>query len=185
MIGVQDLRKGVTFELDGSLYRVLNYEHIKTGRGGATIRVKARDLRTGSIIDRTFPSGNRVQDVRLDHATVQYLYHEGDLYTFMDVETYEQPVLSADVLGDAVQFLKDGMTLEVVSYQGEPIDIELPTTVDLEVSYTEPGFAGDTATGATKSATLETGLKVQVPLFVDVGDLIRVDTRSNSYVTRV
>jgi elongation factor P len=185
MIGVQDLRKGVTFELDGSLYRVLNYEHIKTGRGGATIRVKARDLRTGSIIDRTFPSGNRVQDVRLDHATVQYLYHEGDLYTFMDVETYEQPVLSASVLGDAVQFLKDGMTLEVVSYQGEPIDIELPTTVDLEVSYTEPGFAGDTATGATKSATLETGLKVQVPLFVDVGDVIRVDTRTNSYVTRV
>jgi elongation factor P len=185
MIGVQDLRKGVTFELDGSLYRVLNYEHIKTGRGGATIRVKARDLRTGSTIDRTFPSGNRVQDVRLDHATVQYLYHEGDLYTFMDVETYEQPVLSADVLGDAVKFLKDGMTLEVVSYQGEPIDIELPTTVDLEVSYTEPGFAGDTATGATKSATLETGLKVQVPLFVDVGDVIRVDTRTNAYVTRV
>lgn len=185
MIGVQDLRKGVTFELDGSLYRVLNYEHIKTGRGGATIRVKARDLRTGSTIDRTFPSGNRVQDVRLDHATVQYLYHEGDLYTFMDIETYEQPVLSADVLGDAVQFLKDGMTLEVVSYQGEPIDIELPTTVDLEVSYTEPGFAGDTATGATKSATLETGLKVQVPLFIDVGDMIRVDTRTNTYVTRV
>lgn len=185
MIGVQDLRKGVTFELDGSLYRVLNYEHIKTGRGGATIRVKARDLRTGSTIDRTFPSGNRVQDVRLDHASVQYLYHEGDLYTFMDVETYEQPVLSANVLGDAVKFLKDGMTLEVVSYQGEPIDIELPTAVDLEVTYTEPGYAGDTATGATKSATLETGLKVQVPLFVDVGDMIRVDTRTSAYVTRV
>jgi elongation factor P len=185
MIGVQDLRKGVTFELDGSLYRVLNYEHNKTGRGGATIRVKARDLRTGATIDRTFPSGNRVQDVRLDHATVQFLYREGELYTFMDVETYEQPVLSAQVLGGTVEYLKDGMTLEVVSYQGEPIDIELPTAVDLEVSYTEPGYAGDTATGATKSATLETGLKVQVPLFVEVGDVIRVDTRTGSYLTRV
>lgn len=185
MIGVQDLRKGVTFELDGSLYRVLNYEHIKTGRGGATIRVKARDLRTGAIIDRTFPSGNRVQDVRLDHATVQYLYHEGDLYTFMDLETYEQPVLPATVLGDAVNYLKDGMTLEVVSYEGEPLDIELPTTVDLEVTYTEPGFAGDTATGAYKSATVETGLQVQVPLFVNTGDIIRVDTRTGGYVTRV
>jgi len=185
MIGVQDLRKGVTFELDGSLYRVLNYEHIKTGRGGATIRVKARDLRTGATIDRTFPSGNRVQDVRLDHATVQYLYHEGDLYTFMDTETYEQPVLSAAALGDAVEYLKDGMTLEIASYQGEPIDIELPTTVDLEVTYTEPGYAGDTATGATKAATVETGLKVQVPLFIDTGDVIRVDTRSGAYVTRV
>jgi len=185
MIGVQDLRKGVTFELDGSLYRVLNYEHNKTGRGGATIRVKARDLRTGATIDRTFPSGNRVQDVRLDHATVQFLYREGDLYTFMDVETYEQPVLSAEVLGGTVEYLKDGMTLEVVSYQGEPIDLELPTAVDLEVTYTEPGYAGDTATGATKSSTLETGLKVQVPLFVEVGDVIRVDTRTGSYLTRV
>ena len=185
MIGVQDLRKGVTFELDGSLYRVLLYEHNKTGRGGATIRVKARDLRTGATIDRTFPSGKSVQDVRLDHASVQYLYREGDLYTFLDVETYEQTVLSADTLGEATEYLKDGMTLEVVSYQGESIDIELPTTVDLEVTYTEPGYAGDTATGATKSATLETGLKVQVPLFVEVGDAIRVDTRTSSYVTRV
>ena len=164
---------------------MLNYEHNKTGRGGATIRVKARDLRTGATIDRTFPSGNRVQDVRLDHATVQFLYREGDLYTFMDVETYEQPVLSAEVLGGTVEYLKDGMTLEVVSYQGEPIDLELPTAVDLEVTYTEPGYAGDTATGATKSSTLETGLKVQVPLFVEVGDVIRVDTRTGSYLTRV
>ena len=185
MIGVQDLRKGVTFEFEGNIYRVLQYEHIKTGRGGATIRVKARDLRTGATIDRTFPSGNRVQDVRLDHATVQYLFHEGDLYTFMDLDTYEQPVLNSSVLGDAVDYLKDGMTLELVTYQGEPVDIELPTTVDMEVTYTEPGFAGDTATGAYKAATVETGLQVQVPLFVEVGDVIRIDTRSGSYVTRV
>lgn len=185
MIGVQDLRKGVTFEFEGNIYRVLQYEHIKTGRGGATIRIKARDLRSGATIDRTFPSGNRVQDIRLDHATVQYLYHEGDMYTFMDEETYDQPMLTADVLGDAIHYLKPEMTLEVVSYEGKPIDIELPTTVDMEVVYTEPGFAGDTATGATKSAEVETGLKVQVPLFVEVGDRIRVDTRSGAYVTRV
>ncbi len=185
MIGVQDLRKGVTFEFENNIYRVLQYEHIKTGRGGATIRIKARDLRSGATIDRTFPSGNRVQDIRLDHATVQYLYHEGDMYTFMDLESYDQPMLTADVLGDAVNYLKPEMTLDVVSYEGKPIDIELPTTVDMEVTYTEPGFAGDTATGATKSAQMETGLKVQVPLFVNVGDMIRVDTRSGAYVTRV
>jgi elongation factor P len=185
MIGVQDLRKGVTFELDGSLYRVLDFEHRKVARGGATIRIKARDLRTGATIERTFNSGNRVQDIRLDHATVQYLFTDGDLYTFMDVDTYEQPTLSSDVLGDAVNYLKDGMTLDIVSYQGEHLDIELPTTVDLEVTYTEPGFAGDTATGATKTATVETGLQVQVPLFVETGDIIRVDTRSGTYVTRV
>lgn len=185
MIGVQELRKGRTFELDGSLYRVLDYEHRKVARGTATIRIKARDLRTGATIDRTFSSGNRVQDIRLDHATVQYLFNDGEFYTFMDVDTYEQPSLSADVLGDAVQYLKDGMTLDIVSYQGEHLDIELPTTVDLEVTYAEPGFAGDTATGATKSCTLETGLEVQVPLFVEAGDIIRVDTRTGTYVTRV
>jgi elongation factor P len=140
MIGVQDLRKGVTFEFENNIYRVLQYEHIKTGRGGATIRIKARDLRSGATIDRTFPSGNRVQDIRLDHATVQYLYHEGDMYTFMDLETYDQPMLTADVLGDAVNYLKPEMTLDVVSYEGKPIDIELPTTVDMEVTYTEPGI---------------------------------------------
>lgn len=185
MIGVQDLRKGVTFELDGNLYRVLDFEHRKMARGGATIRIKARDLRSGATIERTFNSGNRVQDVRLDHATVQYLYSDGELYTFMDVDTYEQPTLSKEVLGDAVNYLKDGMTLDIISYQGQPLDIELPTTVDLEVTYAEPGFAGDTATGATKSCTVETGLEVQVPLFVEAGDVIRVDTRSATYVTRV
>lgn len=185
MIGVQDLRKGVTFELDGSLYRVLEYEHRKMARGGATIRIKARDLRTGATIERTFNSGARVQDVRLDHSTVQYLYNDGHFYTFMDLETYEQPMLPVEVLGDAVKYLKEGMTLEIVSYQGEPLDVELPTTVDLEVTYAEPGFAGDTATGATKSCTVETGLEVQVPLFVETGDVIRVDTRTGEYVTRV
>ena len=185
MIGVQELRKGRTFELDGTPYKVLDYEHRKMARGGATIRIKARDLRTGATIERTFNSGHRVQDIRLDHATVQYLYQDGDSYTFMNLETYEQPTLHAEILGDTVHYLKDGLTLDIVSYQGEYLDIELPTTVDLEVTYAEPGFAGDTATGATKSCTVETGLEVQVPLFIEAGDVIRVDTRSGTYVTRV
>lgn len=185
MIGVQDLRKGTTFEMDGALYRVLDFEHRKMGRGGATIRIKARDLRTGATLDRTFNSGHRVDDIRLDHATVQFLYNDGNLFTFMDLETYEQIFLSAEVLGDTVNYLKDSMTLDIVSYQSEPLDIELPTTVDLAVTYAEPGFAGDTATGATKQCTVETGLNVQVPLFVTEGDVIRVDTRSGAYVTRV
>ncbi|MEA3337474.1 MAG: elongation factor P [Chloroflexota bacterium] len=185
MIGVQELRKNVTFELDGQVYRVLDYEHRKMARGGATIRIKARNLHTGSIIERTFNSGNKVQDIRLDHATVQYLFNDGELYTFMDLDTYEQPVLSAKVLGDAKNYMTDSLTLEIISYQGEPLDIELPTTVDLEVTFAEPGYAGDTATGARKSCTVETGLKVDVPLFVETGDAIRVDTRSGTYVTRV
>jgi elongation factor P len=185
MIGVQELRKGRTFELDGTPYKVLDYEHRKIARGGATIRIKARDLRSGSTIERTFNSGQRVQDIRLDHATVQYLYRDGDFYTFMNLETYEQPTLHSDILGDAVNYLKDGLTLDIITYQGEYLDIELPTTVDLKVTYAEPGFAGDTATGATKSCTVESGLNVQVPLFVETGDFIRVDTRSGTYVTRI
>jgi elongation factor P len=185
MIGVQDLRKGTTYVEDGELWRVLEYAHIKAGRGNATIRVKVRNLRTGATTEKTYPSGSRVQDVRLDHATVQYLYHDGDLYYFMNTETYEQPALSASVLGDAVNYLTDGLTLELESYEGEPITVELPTTVDLKVVETGPAFAGDTATNATKPAVLSTGLQVNVPLFVEVGDVIRVDTRTGTYVTRV
>jgi elongation factor P len=185
VIDVNDLRKGVTFELDGELYRVLEYSFNKPGRGNATIRTKIRNLRTGGTLDKTFTSGDRVQDIRLDHHVVQYLYTDGDLYYFMDTETYEQPALSAKVLGDAVKYLTDGMQLELSTYEGEPIDIEIPLTVDLEVVTTEPGVKGDTATGATKAATLSTGLTVMVPLFVNEGDKIRVDTRTGQYLTRV
>lgn len=185
MIDVNELRKGVTFELDGELYKVLDYQHHKPGRGKAVIRTTILNLRTGVSIDKNFISGDRVQDVRLDHHTVQYLYSDGDLYYFMDTDTYEQPSLSAEVLGEAVDYLTDGLTLELSTYEGEPIDIELPITVELEVVEAPPGFAGDTATGATKEVTLETGLKVQVPLFVEKGDRIRVDTRTGEYLTRV
>jgi elongation factor P len=185
MIGVQDLRKGTTFIEDNDLWRVMEYEHVKTGRGNATIRVKVRNVRSGSAQTKTYPSGSRVQDIRLDHAEVQYLYNDGDLYYFMDLETNEQPVLSAKLLGDAVNFLVDGMSLALESYEGESISIELPTTVDLEVVKTDPGFAGDTATNATKPATVSTGYQAQVPLFVSVGDKIRIDTRTGAYLTRV
>jgi elongation factor P len=185
MIDVNELRKGVTFELDGELYKVLDYQHHKPGRGKAVIRTTIRNLRTGAIIDKNFTSGDRVQDIRLDHHTVQYLYSDGDLYYFMDTKTYEQPSLSAEILGEAVDYLTDGLTLELSTYEGEPIDIELPVTVELEVVEAPPGYAGDTATGATKQVTLETGLKVQVPLFVEKGDRVRIDTRTGEYLTRV
>ena len=185
MLGVQDLRKGATYIEDNDLWRVLEYAHNKTGRGSATIRVKVRNLRSGATLEKTYPSGNRVQDIRLDHATVQYLYHDEDLYFFMNTETYEQPAIGASVLGDSVNYLTDGMMLELETYEGEPISIELPTTVDLEVKETDPGFAGDTATNAVKPATLETGAVVSVPLFVNQGAKLRIDTRTGQYVERV
>ncbi len=185
MINVTDLRKGTTFEIDGAIWKVLDYQHHKPGRGNAYIRTRLRNLRTGGTVERTFLSGERVQDVRLEHRTVQYLYHDDQFYTFMDVETYEQPALPAEVLGDAVHYLKENVTLELSFHEGEPIDVELPVTVDLQVTHTEPGFRGDTATGGNKPAVLETGLKIQVPLFVNIGDVVRVDTRTGQYLTRV
>ncbi len=184
MIDVNDLRKGTTFEQDGNLYKVLDYSHSKPGRGSATIRIKARDLRSGSITDKTFNSGMRVQDVRLDYHTVQYLYKDGDDYVFMDQETFEQPALTEETLGDVVGYLKEGLDVKLTFYQGEALDVELPTTVDLEVTQAETAVRGDTATGVNKLVTTETGLQVQVPAFVNQGDVIRVDTRTGEYVTR-
>ena len=185
MIDVNDLRKGVTFELDNSLYKVLDYEHHKPGRGKATIRVKARDLRTGTILDKSFISGDRVQDVRLDYHTVQYLYNDGSLYYFMDLETYDQPAISSEMIGDAAGFLKEGLEVKLTFYDKEPLDIDLPITVDLQVVHADVAVRGDTATGVTKKVTTETGLAVQVPNFVEEGNVIRVDTRTGAYITRV
>jgi len=185
MIDVNDLRKGVTFELDGVLYKVLEYEHHKPGRGKATIRVKARNLRTGTILDKTFISGDRVQDVRLDYHNVQFLYTDGELYHFMDLDTYDQPAIPKEILGEAAGFLKEGLEVKLTFYQGKPLDIELPTSVDLLVTQADIAVRGDTATGVTKKVTTETGLQVVVPNFVEEGDTIRVDTRTGEYVTRV
>ena len=185
MIDVNALRKGVTFEQDEALYKVLEFHHHKPGRGNATIRIRAINLRTGSTIEKTFQSGERVQDVRLDYHNVQYLYNDGALYHFMDLETYEQPVLSGDVMGDSAQYLKEGMEVKLTIYLGEPLDIELPTSVDLLVTQADIAVRGDTATGVTKKVTTETGLQVSVPSFVEEGNMIRVDTRTGAYVTRV
>ncbi|NOZ49897.1 MAG: elongation factor P [Chloroflexi bacterium] len=185
MIGVEQLRKGVVFVLDNELFRVLDYEHRKMARGSATIRVKIRNLRSGSIIEKTFPNGNRVHDIRLDHAIVQYLYHDDQFYYFMDIETYEQVMLKEEQLGDGINYLIDGLEIKLETFEGEPISIELPTTVDLGVVESEPGFAGDTANAPLKHCTTETGQQVQVPLFVQAGDRIRVNTETGAYVTRV
>jgi elongation factor P len=185
MIDVNELRKGVTFTMDGELYKVIGYQHHKPGRGKAVIRTKLRNLRSGGTIDKNFTSGDRVQDIRLDHQTVQYLYSDEDFYHFMDVETYEQFPLPNAVLEDARPYLIENMEIELSSHEGEALDVELPITVDLRVVEAPPGFAGDTASGATKEVTLETGLTIQVPLFIEEGDVLRIDTRDSRYVTRV
>jgi elongation factor P len=185
MIDVNDLRKGVTFVYDGSLYKVLDYHHNKPGRGNATIRVKVLNLKTGANLEQTYTSGDRVQDVRLDFHNVQYLYTDGDFYHFMDQETYEQPAVAKDVLGDSTLYLKEGLECKLTFYEGQALDIELPTTVDMEVVEAEMAVRGDTATGVTKKVRTETGLQVQVPNFVDVGTKIRVNTTTGTYVTRV
>jgi elongation factor P len=185
MIDVNELRKGVTFTMDGELYRVLEYEHHKPGRGKAYIRTKLRNINTGATIRETFISGDKVEDVYVERRGVQYLYTDGDLYHFMDTQTYEQLAASASVLAEGAPFLKPEMELVVSVYQGRIIDVDLPTKVDLEVVQSEVAVAGDRATSAMKSVTTETGLEVDVPLFVEVGDVIRVDTRNGEYITRV
>jgi elongation factor P len=185
MIDVNNLRKGTTFEQDGNLYKVLDYHHHKPGRGKATIRVTTVNLRTGTILEQTFNSGDRVQDVNLDYHNVQYLYNDGQFYHFMDLETYDQPAISAELLGDSSLYMKEGLQVKLTFYQGEPLDIELPMTVDLEVTEAEMAVRGDTATGVTKKVVTETGLGVQVPSFVEVGTIIRVNTTDGSYITRV
>jgi len=185
MISSGELRKGIIIELDGELYQVLEYHHLKLGRGSAQIRLKVRDIRGGHTIERTFQATEKFARARLDFRTMQYLYNEGDLYYFMDEENFEQLPLNASHLGDALNYLKEGMSLEVSSYKGELVDVELPITVELEVTQTEPGFKGNTATAGNKPARLETGLKIQVPLFVSQGDIIKVDTRNGTYLERV
>ena len=185
MIDVNELRKGVTFEMDGGLYKVLDYSHNKTGRGNANIRVRARNLLTGANIERTFNSGLSVQDVRLDFHNVAYLYTDGDFYHFMDNETFEQPALKAEILGDDALYLKEGMEVKLTFYNGAPLDVEFPSSVDLKVVEAENAIRGDTATGVTKRVRTETGLMVNCPQFVKVGDTIKVNTETGEYVTRV
>jgi len=179
-----ELRKGLTIILDGELCKIVDYEHNKRGRGTANVRLTVNNLRTGANVERTFMAGAKFEQAYLDQRTVQYLYRDGSLYHFMDTETYEQPVVSAEVLGEAVDYLRENDTVDLVMYEGEVIDVELPPSVVLKVTYTEPGVKGDTASNVTKPATLESGLTINVPLFVDKGDNVRVDTRTGEYLTR-
>jgi elongation factor P len=185
MISTGDLKRGVMFDMDGQLVSVMEFQHQKIGRGSAQVRMRLKNVRTGAIFDRTVQAGDKWPRVRLDHRTVQFLYREDDNFFVMDQESYDQFALTKDQLGDAVNYLKENMSFEVLSYENEPVDVELPITVELEVLETDPGFKGDTATGGNKPAKLETGVTIQVPLFVNTGDVVRVDTRTGSYQTRV
>jgi len=185
LISTGDLKKGVVFEMDGQLLQVMDYQHLKIGRGSAQVRMRLRNVRSGAIIDRTVQAGDKWPRVRLEHRSVQYLYEDPPNYVFMDQENYDQMTLSPEQLGDAVNYLKDGLEMEVLMHDTEPIGVELPITVELRIEATEPGFRGDTASGGTKPARLETGLTVNVPLFVNTGEAIKVDTRTGTYIERV
>ncbi len=185
MISSNDFRPGVVVELDGDLYAVVESAHVKRGRGSAYVRAKVRNLKTGATIERTFNAGERVPLIYLDRKTMQYLYAQGDQHIFMDQETYEQISLSTELLGEAMHFLKENTDVAVTFYEGRPIGVELPNAVELAIVETAPGVRGDTVAGGTKPATVETGVVVHVPFFVEVGDRIRIDTRSGKYLERV
>jgi elongation factor P len=185
MISTGDLKKGIAIELDGELWQILDYNHIKMGRGSAQVKIKLRNIRRGQTVERSFQAGEKWPRAVLEKRPVQFLYRDGDDFHFMELENYEQFSLTSAQLDDVANYLVDGMQLDRTSWENETIGIELPISVDLTVANTEPGFAGDTATGARKLATMETGLVVQVPLFVVEGDVIRIDTRTGEYQTRV
>lgn len=185
MIEANNLRKGVTFKVDNDIFKVTDYSHNKPGRGLATIRVKTVNLRTGANVEQTFSSSERVEDIRLDYHKAQYLYSDGQDFFFMDTETYEQPAISASVIGEAANFLIEEMQVKVTYFEGEVLDIELPTSVELQVTHAEPAVRGDTATGVNKKVTTQTGLEVAVPAFIEVGDTLKIDTRNGEYLTRV
>lgn len=185
MIDVNQLRRGTTYVEDGELYKVQSYHHNKTARGAGNVRVSVRNLRSGASFEKTYNTGSRVQDVRMEATDVEFLYDDGEFLTFMDNETFEQPQLSRATFGDDVQYIKEGTLLKLLRFEGELIDYELPTTMDMKVTESEMAVAGDTANSPTKKVTTETGLVVTVPMFVKEGDVIRVKTEDGSYVTRV
>lgn len=185
MFDAGELRKGLTIELEGGLYKVVDYQHIKIARGSAQVRLKLKDLRAGHTIERTFQASEKFVKARLERRNVQFLYEEGGLYYFMDNESFEQTPLDADLLGDALNYLKEDMTLEMLTHKDQPVGIELPVAVGLVVAETGPAFKGDTATAGNKPATMETGIIIQVPMFINTGDTIKVDTRSGEYLERI
>ncbi|MDO5015717.1 MAG: elongation factor P [Eubacteriales bacterium] len=185
MISAGDFRNGVCFEMDGQLYQVVEFQHVKPGKGAAFVRTKYRNIKTGSVVEHSFNPNEKFEEVQLSRDDMTYIYNDGDLYYFMHQETYEQIPVNASMLGDSLRFLKENMPVKVLSYQGEIISVEIPNFVELEVTECEPGVKGDTATNATKNCKVETGAELRVPLFVNQGDIIRIDTRDGSYMERV
>jgi elongation factor P len=184
MISSNDFRTGVTIELDGGVWQVVDFQHVKPGKGAAFVRSKLKNVKTGAVVERTFNAGEKVPKAHIDRREMQYLYESDGAYNFMDNETYEQISLSSEQLGDAMKFLKENMNIGVLFFQNVVIGVDLPNSVELEVVETDPGIKGDTATGGSKPAKLETGYVVKVPLFINVGDVLRIDTRSGDYIER-
>jgi len=184
MIEAGELRKGAAIELDGEIYQILEYQHVKMQQRQPVVKLKLRDVRSGNVTERNFQSGDKVTSVFLEHRPVQYLYSDGDLYYFMDNESYEQIMLTSAQIGEGTNYLKEGLMLEILTCRGDTVDIELPTSVELQVTETEPGFKGDRATAGTKPAKLETGATIQVPLFINTSDIIKVNTRAGEYVEK-
>jgi elongation factor P len=185
MITSNDFKRGMVIKLDGNLYSVLEYQHVKPARGGAFVRTKLKSVTKGSVIDKTFRGGEKVEDVRIESKTMQFLYDEGDSLVFMDTESYEQESIDKDLMGNILNFIKEGDSINVSMYEGKAIIIEPPTFVELKVIYAEPGVKGDTATNVTKPVKVETGAEVHVPLFINEGDYLKIDTRTGEYVERV
>lgn len=185
MISAGEFRNGATFEMDGKVYKVVEFQHVKPGKGAAFVRTKLKDVINGNVLEKTFNPTEKMPKAQIDRQDMQYLYNDGEMYYFMDNTTYEQLPLTKDELGDTLNYLTDNMEVKVLSYKGKVFGVEPPLFVELEITYTEPGFKGDTSTGASKPATTETGYVVNVPLFVNIGDKIRIDTRTGEYMERV
>ncbi len=185
MISTSEFRKGAKIEYKGEPCEIIDFQHVKMGRGGAIIRTKLKSLKTGNVLEDTFRSGEKFETPHLEEKEMQYLYADGDFHYFMDTETFEQIPLTASKLGDAIKFLKENMKVKILNYRGEPLTVEVPTFVELAVARTDPGFKGDTASGGSKPATLETGAVVKVPFHINEGDVIRIDTRTSEYIERV
>ena len=185
MISAGDFRNGVTLEIDGQVVQVIEFQHVKPGKGAAFVRTKLKNVINGGVVERTFRPTEKFPQARIDRVDMQYLYADGDLYNFMNMDNYEQLTISSDIIGDALKFVKEHELCKVCSYNGSVFSVEPPLFVELEVTETEPGFKGDTATGASKPATVETGATVSVPLFVEIGDKIKIDTRTGEYLSRV
>jgi len=185
MISVNEIKNGMTIIYEGNLYIVQWFQHVKPGKGGAFVKTRLKNLKTGAVLDRTFRSGETVEQAFLEEKEMEYLYRDAENYWFMDTSTYEQIPLSGELIGDGAQFLKENTKVNVVYYEGKIVGVELPTFVELKVVETEPGFKGDTVTGGYKPATLESGAVVQVPLFIKIGDVLKIDTRTSEYIQRV